>query len=339
MANNLAPHYQSDNNLLLKQGDSNDTLSRIERYLDWLNTTGQVFYQSSLSEYQDYLLHDYTTSTGRRLQYSSIETYLATIRGRINELLRDNRLRDYFLSQTPPDANPADRKAYVDEHIIRLQNSIASPATTAKPTTIQDYTDSQHLRLSTAQQTALVKAPGMDTIRGIRDTAILAFLLSTGLREAELCGLTVSDLRKTVNNVIGVEVRVGKGSKQRFVPYGDYSGVLPQYIEVWLSASGIQKGSVFRGFYRGGGIRATPLTTRSLQRIVRHYPIVIEGNFTEVRPHDLRRTYAHTLWESEMNIILIAKNLGHSDTKTTLHYIGDPDMIKRKPVGVPDFLR
>ena len=78
-----------------------------------------------------------------------------------------------------------------------------------------------------------MNAPSTSTPKGLRDIAVIATLVCTGLREQELCDLRVKDLRQTVDGVLGVLVREGKGKKQRFVPYGANEWVL-HVIDTWL---------------------------------------------------------------------------------------------------------
>jgi hypothetical protein len=52
----------------------------------------------------------------------------------------------------------------------------------------------QHAGVGDAQARKLLEAPPADTLKGVRDRAILATLLYHGIRREELCGLRVKDL-------------------------------------------------------------------------------------------------------------------------------------------------
>jgi len=108
-------------------------------------------------------------------------------------------------------------------------------------------------------------------------------------------------------------------------------------VDRWLLAAGIEDGPVFRGFHRGHQARPDRLTARSVQRIVGRYPVAVEGKATRVKPHDLRRTYARRLYDMQVDLVAIQQNLGHSNLKTTLHYIGALDVEKRRPPSAYDF--
>ena len=70
--------------------------------------------------------------------------------------------------------------------------------------------------LGDAQVRRLLEAPAPDTLKGIRDRAILATLLYHGIRREELRLLRVKDMQSRLG-VMHFRIQ-GKGSKIRFVP-------------------------------------------------------------------------------------------------------------------------
>ena len=66
----------------------------------------------------------------------------------------------------------------------------------------------------------------MDTLVGLRDMSLLAMMLCTGVREAELSALDVPDLRQKLGGALALHVREGKSCKERLVPYGELEWVL-----------------------------------------------------------------------------------------------------------------
>lgn len=67
-----------------------------------------------------------------------------------------------------------------------------------------------------------------------------------------------------------------------------------------------------------------------------HGKAVYPGLLTTIKPHDLRRTYARRLFEEGTPPVIIQQNLGHSDLKTTLGYMGDIDIDQRRPPVIYD---
>ncbi|MCA9887748.1 MAG: tyrosine-type recombinase/integrase, partial [Anaerolineae bacterium] len=303
----------------------------------WLDERHMLWLQPNLAKYRDFLLNEYLGRDGKPLSPNSVKAHLSSIRGRYKALLRDNDTRDRLYNMTPQDASPSDRKALVDEVLKRLSNAIEPQTAPVKVVTRQDVRDDEHLRLTSSQASQLMAMPGTTTLLGLRDTTVIALMLCTGIREAELCALDVPDLRQRLGGALSLHVREGKGSKERLIPYGELEWSLA-IADRWMENAGIGKGPVLRGFYKGGkAVRSTRLTVRAINQILERYPIMIDGELRKVHPHDLRRTYARRLYEAGMDLLAIRDNLGHADSRTTLKYIGTMDVDQRKPPTVYNF--
>lgn len=314
-------------------GGSKSEDSRLRRFADWQAGQGLAWWQPELEAWRDELL-------AAGLAPSSVAAYLATVKGSYRRALEDNAVRAELLSLVP-DGTPADRLAMLHEVYARLQNATGPAAAPVHLVTIQDRADSEHLRLTAVQAGALLAAPGLDTLQGVRDTALIAVLLCTGLREGELVALEVEDLRQRLGGELAVLVRHGKGAKQRLVPYGDGDWCLP-VIDAWCQQASIEAGPVFRSLNRyGQTARAGGLSTYSVQRVVGSYPVIVDGKKRRVKPHDLRRTYARLMFEAGAELEVIRQNLGHSNLTTTQGYIGALDGGRRRGrISIPfDFSR
>lgn len=348
--------FQAGNDWLVPDAGDKNHISRLHLYADWMDASQRHWTQPALVDYADYLLSDERqrrdTHTGElvaapALVPVSVNSHLSTIRARYRSLVNrpgfKQRLRA-FADEAFSTMALADRRVLIMNLLEDIQDAINPELTKVKTPTQQDRIDSDHVRLTRQQAESLYAAPGMDSLRGLRDTALLGFLLCTGLREAELVGLDVNDLRQTVNDNLGVYVHEGKGAKSRFVPYGELDWILA-YVDAWLARAGIAQGAVFRGFEDRhltdtlpGDLspvqvypRLTPrLTTRAVQDILRAYPVTVNGELRSVKPHDTRRTYAKLLYDSGVDMLAIRDNLGHADIKTTQGYIGDLEMDKRR---------
>jgi site-specific recombinase XerD len=319
--------------LLLPRDPDKDTASRVGRWLAWLDATGDDWLAPDLAGWRDALLDE-------GLSARTVAAYLSTVRGRYRLLLTDNAVRDSLeiamRAGLGAGATPADTEALVRRTLTRLENAIAPQRAQVKQTTHQDTADEAGHRLTSSQASELLKQPGLDTRKGLRDTMLLALALCTGLREAELTGLDVGDLRQHLGGELALAVREGKGRKARLVPYGDLSWVLV-LVDAWLDDAGIEAGAVFRGLYRSGRVRKGRLTTRSVRYIVRDYPIVIRGDLVALAPHDLRRTYARLLYDHGTDLVAIQQNLGHAQLETTLGYVGTLDAEVRRPGAILSF--
>lgn len=324
-------------NSLIPQDANKDTRSRLGQFITWLEENPAIDrYAPDLAAYRDHLL----TRDDRPLGLATTAAHLSTIRSAYTRLLKSNVLRDRLytnaggeLQRLGHSDTPANRKAFVDEALTRLDNAIDPDASHVKVMTHQDRADSAHVRLTRAQAEALLDAPGVIPLSALRDTAMLATFLCTGIREAELCALEVRDLRQELGGELALHVRKGKGSKERLIPYGDLSWVLA-IVDKWLEAAGITDGLVFRAIWKGGRVRGC-LNVRGVEKIINRYPVMGErGKLITVRPHDLRRTYARRLYEEGLDLLSISQNLGHASTRTTQLYIGELGADKRRAPGM-----
>ena len=314
---------------LIPDDAGKDARHRLGKFAAWMDGQGRAWHNPDLAAYRDHLAGRYKPST--------VAAHLSTIRGRYAVIVKDNATREALYGLAAQvEERPADRKAFVDEILTRLANATGPGAAPVKTTTRQDTPDAEHLRLTAEQASALMAAPGVDTLRGLRDTAVITLLLCTGIREAELSALEVRDLRQRLGGELALHVREGKGRKERLIPYGALDWVLA-IVDRWREAAGIEGGPVLRGFYRGGRLRPGRLSVRAIQYITTGYPVAIEGELVTARPHDLRRTYARRLYEAGVDLVAIQQNLGHANGRTTLHYIGTLGADQRRPPSVYTF--
>jgi integrase len=96
--------------------------------------------------------------------------------------------------------------------------------------------------LSQRQAQALLNAPDITTVRGLRDRAILAVLLGCGLRRSEVAALTFAHTQQRDGRWCIVDL-VGKHGRVRTVPMPTWVKVA---IDAWTTAAGIAEGHVFR---------------------------------------------------------------------------------------------
>ena len=141
---------------------------------------------------------------------------------------------------------------------------------------------------------------------GVCDRAVLELLYATGLRVSELAGLTLADV-DTETRTVRV---VGKGRKERIVPYG---GQAARAVEAWLARRSEADGPLFTN---GQGRR---LTVRSIHTIVGRAARAA-GIARRVSPHTLRHTFATHLLDGGADLRAIQELLGHRRLSTTQRY-------------------
>jgi len=168
----------------------------------------------------------------------------------------------------------------------------------------------RHLRPGEVED--LIEAPAGDGPLIRRDRAILELLYAAGLRVSELVGLDWRDVDLSAR-VVRV---MGKGSKERMVPFGRPAGeALRLWLEVWEEVR-VQKDDSEPVFLNHAGSR---LTDRSVRRVIDKW---VEGAAIAkgVHPHTLRHTFATHLLENGADLRAIQELLGHSSLSTTQKY-------------------
>lgn len=319
--------YEPDDvfSLLIPDPDDRQSVNRINRYVNWLKETGYSHLKPDLSKYRDYLFSEGMKDT-------SIKVYLSEVR-KGYELLLDNR--NYWfkiagiLSQNKSDI---EIKMIADELIERVRIAVNPKTHKVKVVKKQDMIDDEHFRLTPYQVRELLSLPDRNTIYGIRDSAIIALFLSTGIREHELVSTQKKDIYQTANGEKVFHVKLGKGRKSRIIPYGSLWNMLEGYLDDWFNHRICEPDDyVFTRFYKGGKVSSDPLTTYSIQWLLRQYPVMNNGELKHVRPHDLRRTYARTCYNNGMGLYDIQQNMGHTSETTTKRYIGILNVGQRRP--------
>lgn len=190
--------------------------------------------------------------------------------------------------------------------------------------------------LGDRQARRLLDAPPADTLKGIRDRAILATLLYHGIRREELCKLRVKDIQ-TRQGVPHLRIH-GKGDKVRFIPLHPAANrLMTQYTRRAGHASD-REGALFRPVRNNrspeGLERA--LDPSSIYRNVvmkygRETGLSIEVNGLCV--HSMRATAATNALEHQSDIAKVQEWLGHANVSTTRLY----DRRKNKPEDSPTF--
>jgi site-specific recombinase XerD len=315
--------------LVFAGGGSRVRRSRLNKFCDWQLKTQDKWYLPDLASWRDYLSEKDLTAT-------TVRAYLSTVRAAYRHLLRSNDLRQQIYASFDDDMSPERKLALLTEFVTQLKNAIDPDNSPVKVIDIQDEDDTDHIWLTSSQVAALVLSPGLDTLKGLRDTAMIALILCTGVRAAEALALDVEDLRAQLGGELALRIKSGKGMKQRLVPYGAQDWGLT-LVEAWLQRAGLISGPVFVGMRRGDNFyldsdgQHMRLSERSLEYTLRDYPISINGELCTVAPHDLRRTYARQLYLIGTDLTAIQQNMGHEYQDTTLTYIGVLDAKKRTP--------
>jgi integrase/recombinase XerD len=165
--------------------------------------------------------------------------------------------------------------------------------------------------MSEAQVDALLAAPD-DSSLGLRDKAMLELMYASGLRVSELVNLKTYHLG--MND--GVLRVMGKGSKERLVPFGQ---VAREGITNYLAAArpdilgGQQTDDLFVT------ARGSAMSRVMFWMLVKKYAQVA-GIHAPLSPHTLRHAFATHLLNHGADLRAVQMLLGHADISTTTIY-------------------
>jgi integrase/recombinase XerD len=170
--------------------------------------------------------------------------------------------------------------------------------------------------LTETQIENLLLAPDVETPLGVRDRTMLELIYASGLRVSELVNLKVFHISLHE----GVLRVMGKGSKERLVPFGQ---VAAQWLEQYLNQSRpallgqLQSEDLFvtvRGKHAGEA-----MTRVMFWQLVKRYALMVDIK-VPISPHTLRHAFATHLLNHGADLRAVQMLLGHADISTTTIY-------------------
>jgi site-specific recombinase XerD len=179
--------------------------------------------------------------------------------------------------------------------------------------------------LSQKQAQALLSAPDISTIRGLRDRAILAVLLGCGLRRSEVAALTFAHVQQRDGRWCIVDL-VGKHGRVRTAPMPTWVKIA---IDAWTSVADVTAGHVFRSVNRAGAASGERLGEKVVWQMLKQY--AAEVGVPGIAPHDLRRTCAKLCRAAGGELEQIQMLLGHASVQTTERYLGTRQDLVHAP--------
>lgn len=166
--------------------------------------------------------------------------------------------------------------------------------------------------LTQAQVEALLQAPDDSTPLGLRDRAMLELMYASGLRVSEL--VTLKTFHVGLSE--GVLRIMGKGGKERLVPFGEEAR---RWLERYLAEArgvilgGQQTDDLFVT-QRGSGM------TRVMFWVIVKKCAQAAGITAPLSPHTLRHAFATHLLNHGADLRVVQLLLGHADISTTTIY-------------------
>ncbi len=254
------------------------------------------------------------TLAAYRRDLSLLADWLASGTGLALDEAAEADLAGYFSQRhAETRASTANRRLTVFKRYFRwaLREGALATDPTCKLLTARQSPRVPHT-LTEAQVEALLAAPDVEAPLGLRDRAMLELMYASGLRVSELVGLKMQNLGLDE----GVLRVLGKGSKERLVPFGE---VARHWLERYLAEA--------RGELLGARQTADLFVTRrgsGMTRVMFWMIVKKHAAAADVRvplsPHTLRHAFATHLLNHGADLRAVQLLLGHADISTTTIY-------------------
>ncbi len=157
---------------------------------------------------------------------------------------------------------------------------------------------------------ALFKTLQEDPKKGRRDRVILEILYATGIRVSELVDLNISDVDL---NMCVLKV-MGKGSKERIVPFGEFcKQSIEDYLNHFQPIQNVTHGKLIVN------LKGEPVTARGVRYILNEI-VKRTAGVSSIHPHKLRHTFATHMLDAGADLRTVQSLLGHVNLSTTSRY-------------------
>lgn len=191
-----------------------------------------------------------------------------------------------------------------------LQNGIVEedPTILIKPPSVEKKAPTI---LTVKQVDELLKQPSGNSIKEIRDKAMLELLYATGIRVSELIRLKVQDV-----NLKSDYILCNDKGKERVVPFGVMA---KQAILRYLSESRVQLLKGNESDFLFVNCSGKEMSRQGFWKIIKLYR-ERAGIMEEITPHTLRHSFAMHLVENGADLTAVQEMMGHSVLSSTQMY-------------------
>lgn len=165
--------------------------------------------------------------------------------------------------------------------------------------------------MSPQEVVRLLEQPSGDSLKEIRDKAMLELLYATGIRVTELISLKITDVNIGMNFIMCRD-----GNKERVVPFGNVAKqAMVRYIDQARDA--MMEGELSDVLFVN--CSGQPMSRQGFWKLIKHYAKKA-GIEADITPHTLRHSFAAHLVENGADLRSVQEMLGHSDISTTQIY-------------------
>ncbi len=169
-----------------------------------------------------------------------------------------------------------------------------------------------------------------ESIKGLRDRALLLLGFAGAFRRSELVALDVADIEETEEG-LRVTIRRSKTDQEG---HGVVVAVVRggvccpvRAVRAWLDAAGIAEGPIFRMMHKGGAVTQTRLSPKSANKIVKAYAAAVGLDASMFGAHSLRAGAATTAARRGAPLHKIQQLTRHRSVDVLMGYIRDAELF------------
>ena len=192
-------------------------------------------------------------------------------------------------------------------YLFRLRKIEEDPSEKLRPPKVEKK---MPVVLSVEQIEKLMQQPNQETVKGIRDKAMLEMLYATGIRVSELINLKLSDINLQLSYIICRD-------RERMIPFSDAAR---KSLQVYL---GIARPKLVEGCdcqYLFPNCSGKQMSRQGFWKLLKGYATEA-GIRDDITPHTLRHSFAAHLLQNGANVRDVQQMMGHSDVSTTQMYV------------------
>lgn len=188
-----------------------------------------------------------------------------------------------------------------------------------------------------ALEEACVRQGQEPSLRDLRDRALIVFMLATGVRSAEVLGLTVADLGRVEGH--HVAWIMGKGGARERVKVSPRAW---KVLTTYLDAAGIHEGHVFRRLRRLGADPTAPQAPRAYRidgplaytglKFILRERFKAAGLSDTLSPHSLRHSFVTLALRGGATLPMVQAAARHTSPQTTIRYAHGLDDLDHNAV-------
>ena len=177
-----------------------------------------------------------------------------------------------------------------------------------------------------------------DTLRDVRDKALLLIGFASGFRRSELVGLDVSDIEQVRQGII-ITLRHSKtdqecAGRKIGIPHGRTHHCPVTAVTILLTRAGITEGAIFRPINRHGQLQPERLSGDAVSEVIRERLAAAGIDPKGYSGHSLRAGFATSAAQAGASTLKIRAQTGHASDAMLARYIRAGDLFINNAVGM-----